>query len=1154
MRTAGLILVVVLAFLTLLFHVAGVHISYDPNWLLVILQSGFQVFIPAVVAYMSGSEYAKSGQLQLLVLGAAMFAFAAFNAILVAGIVMVTGSDAANMMLTTHNSGLLALAGITFIGAVLALLSRIPPRLAGQRVRRRIITAYAVTGSGVVVYSLLGIAGSLPAFWSGGAFTDVRDGVLTLAVLLFVMSSLILARLYLESRSGIVYWYALGLSSMAIGAAGVLLEPSMGTPLSWTGRAAQYVASLFFLLAVHRVSGGEQWTSAFNRSRAQFDQLSANMTAGFAYHQVAVDEKGEPVDFTFVEINPAWTRHTGLGREIVGRSATEVLPRVKMDPKEWIGRFGKVAVDGNPIYLEARFEPLEKWFAVTAYSPERGYFVVLLEDVTERKRRAQLEKVLNQVNSLINSTLDYDEMMKRAAAAGTQGVGAESAVINMREGDHWTARFVHNAPANVVGQQQSDEDSPTSMLALRSRTANAIDDPKNDSRVNKERMKELGVTSLLVAPIIVRTEVTGVIIFYNHSTPKVFSPSEIEFSNKFASALSIAMQNARQHEELRNSEERFRSIVNGAPYGMHFYELKPNGNLVFTGANPIADIILGIDHNALVGLTIQEAFPMHRTTDIPAIYSEVAATGRPWHSEQVQYEDERIKGAFEVHAFQISPGRMAAGFVDITERLRVAQALAESEERLRFHVENTPLAVVEWDANFVVTRWAGGAESMFGWKTEETVGVPITQLNLIYPDDVPLVERTMTRLTDGSSRQVIGTNRNVAKDGRVLHCTWYNTTQRDRSGKMKSVLSFVLDNTARQQAENALKESEERFYKAFDANPAAMTIADLESGKWVDVNQGFVDLSGYSKEELLGKRSPELGLFEDSSDRVEMMRELTEKGAVTNRDLVAHTRAGNRRLLFSAVKISLNGKPHAVTMHVDITDRKAAEEELRRSNAELQQFAYVASHDLQEPLRMIISYLSLLEKRYRDQLDQRGKEYIDIAVNGGERMRALIDDLLEYSRIETRAQPFERVDMNELVARTLRGLEKPIRENNAIVEVGPLPTIMADQTQMVQLLQNLVSNAVKFHGPLPPRIRVSCTDDGGEYTFSVNDNGIGIDPKYSEVIFQMFQRLHTKEEYPGTGIGLAVAKKIVERHGGRIWVVSKEGEGATFLFTVPKNR
>ncbi|MEP0916466.1 response regulator [Leptolyngbya sp. DQ-M1] len=225
-------------------------------------------------------------------------------------------------------------------------------------------------------------------------------------------------------------------------------------------------------------------------------------------------------------------------------------------------------------------------------------------------------------------------------------------------------------------------------------------------------------------------------------------------------------------------------------------------------------------------------------------------------------------------------------------------------------------------------------------------------------------------------------------------------------------------------------------------------------------------------------------------------------------------------------------------------------QELARSNADLQQFAYIASHDLQEPLRMITSYLQLLERRYKDQLDESANDFISYAVDGAARMKTLINDLLAYSRVQTRGKPFELVDCNESVEQAIANLKLAIEDNQATLTCDPLPEVRADRTQMIQLFQNLISNALKFHCAEAPMIRISAEPRSEEWLFRVQDNGIGIEAQYAERIFVIFQRLHNRTEYPGTGIGLAVCKKIIERHGGTIWVESQTGKGSTFCFTI----
>jgi light-regulated signal transduction histidine kinase (bacteriophytochrome) len=226
--------------------------------------------------------------------------------------------------------------------------------------------------------------------------------------------------------------------------------------------------------------------------------------------------------------------------------------------------------------------------------------------------------------------------------------------------------------------------------------------------------------------------------------------------------------------------------------------------------------------------------------------------------------------------------------------------------------------------------------------------------------------------------------------------------------------------------------------------------------------------------------------------------------------------------------------------------------ELERSNQDLEQFAYAASHDLQEPLRMVTSYVQLLQRRYQGQLDAAADEFIGFAVDGARRMQQLINDLLSYSRVNSRGHEFAPVDCGAALDDAVSNLSAAIAEHGAEIVRDPLPTVVADRTQLVQLFQNLVGNAIKFRGPQPPQVHVAAENDDCQWRFAVRDNGIGIDPKYAAQVFLVFRRLHTRAKYPGTGIGLAICKRIVERHGGRIWFESSPGQGATFYFTIPE--
>jgi PAS domain S-box-containing protein len=375
----------------------------------------------------------------------------------------------------------------------------------------------------------------------------------------------------------------------------------------------------------------------------------------------------------------------------------------------------------------------------------------------------------------------------------------------------------------------------------------------------------------------------------------------------------------------------------------------------------------------------------------------------------------------------------------------------------------------------------------------------------------------------------------------------------------------------RKRAEKSLRDSEVLYHSLVDTLPINILRKDLR-GRVTYGNRGYCERMGRPLSALLGKTDYDLFPKEHADKYLTDDEKVIRSGKMFE-DIEEHRTGEGERLYVHVLKAPVrDAKGEVVGTQVifwDVTARKLAEEalektaaELARSNKELEQFAYVASHDLQEPLRMITSYTQLIAKRYKEQLDTDAKEFMHFAVDGAMRMQKLIQGLLEYSRVGTRGKPFAQTRCDEIVMAALANLKLAIEEAGATVTHDPLPEIMSDPVQLTQLFQNLIGNSLKFRGKDAPRIHISverrARPDAAslnippyEWIFCVRDNGIGIEPQYFERIFIIFQRLHTQDKYPGTGIGLAICKKIVERHGGRIWLESKTGEGTSFYFALP---
>jgi len=377
-----------------------------------------------------------------------------------------------------------------------------------------------------------------------------------------------------------------------------------------------------------------------------------------------------------------------------------------------------------------------------------------------------------------------------------------------------------------------------------------------------------------------------------------------------------------------------------------------------------------------------------------------------------------------------------------------------------------------------------------------------------------------------------------------------------------SVEKLQVEIDERKRTETELKESEEKYRTLFDSIDQGFCTIEMifdEQEKPVDyrfliVNPAFERQTGIQN--AAGLRMREIApLHEEHWFRIYGQIALT--GESLRFENVAEQL--QRYYEVFAWRIGAPEERKVAILFKDITARKQADEkimrvlaDLQRSNKELEQFAYVASHDLQEPLRMVSSYTQLLAERYQDKLDDKANLFIHYAVDGAVRMQQLINDLLAFSRIGTKGKSMEPVDAGAVLREAIQNLKMNIEETKTTITNDKLPEVRADASQLVQLFQNLIGNAIKFRGEVSPHIHMDAKDEGIEWLFSVRDNGIGIDPQFADKVFVIFQRLHTREEYPGSGIGLAICKKIVERHGGRIWFESEPDKGATFYFTIRK--
>ncbi len=749
-----------------------------------------------------------------------------------------------------------------------------------------------------------------------------------------------------------------------------------------------------------------------NDSERRFRGLVETIDAGFIHCQIVTDPRGRPVDFIFKEINPAYERMRNLQKsEVIGKKVTEVFPTVRDDPYNWIEKYGRVALTGEPFQFEQYSTVAKTFVSGHAYCPEPGYFDVLFFDVTERKR---IELALRE------SEKKFSTLFNLAPVALSIASLPNGAYIDVNQ--TWL---------DLLGFTSKDE--------IRGKTSEQLglnpEPPQRETILNQ--FKQKGFVRDAEAAFKKKSGEHGTVIV-NIDVLEIGGQKCIVSSN-----IDITSRK-KMESEIKDKERRYRELLDAIDAGFIHCQIvldqegRPE-DFIFLDINAAYERMRNLRRVRVIGKRFTEVFPAVKKDPINWIarYGHVALTGEPYKYEDFSYAAQSYVSGY---VYCPDPGYFDVLFFDVTDRKKVEMALKESEKalkestaKLRSIIESAPMGIHIWEmAPDGVLRFAGAnsaADTILRFKHETLLGKTIVEG---FPD------HAHTKVPEIYTK--------IAKDGGTWHDNQF----------------FYKDNRISGAFEVA----------AFQASPGR-TIA----------------------------------MFSDVTELVKTQEELRQKN-----------------------------------------------EELTRSNRDLEAFAFAASHDMQEPLRMVSTFVQLLADRYHGKLDTDAETYIQQVVYGTNTMRNLVKALLDYSQIQNSSTNFGTIDMNEILEQTISCLSSAIKESRTKITHDPLPRLQGNSIQLVEVLQNLLDNSIKFRkknespvihvGVMPP--------DGTEWHFFVKDNGIGIDPQYIPKLFVIFKRLHARGKYPGTGVGLAMCKKIVERHGGRIWVESELGKGATFHFTLPK--
>jgi PAS domain S-box-containing protein len=669
-------------------------------------------------------------------------------------------------------------------------------------------------------------------------------------------------------------------------------------------------------------------------------------------------------------------------------------------------------------------------------------------------------------------------------------------------------------------------------------------------------VKSLGIKAFACHPLISNNNVIGALSF-GTSTRTKFSKEDLSLMNTVAEQVAVAMARVRGENLLKKSEERYRKLLENSPSAC----LVVRDDTIIL-LNSAAQELLGVGSpEEVIGESPLRFFHQDYHKIIRERMKKITK------GEMVEMVEEKITRAdgtirdIEVISVEINDAEGLAFQVimnDITERKLAEKELFDTKNYLENLIDYANAPIIVWDQENRIRVFNHAFERLTGYTSGEVEG---KKLDLLFPEStmaesVKMIMDAVTRNWETIEIPIL------TKTNEIRVVLWNSAKVYDNERKTFSTIAQGHDITEKIKAEKALKESKVRLEIAMENGKTGTWEWDIRDDSfWIDERM----------EKMLGLKK---GVFENNFNSFEKsiheedilhMRKDFQMALKKDKPLdtvfrISHGSGESNYISTKALVEKENGLPVKMSgVCFDITEmKKGAEkalfrlnEDLLRSNKELEQFAYVASHDLQEPLRMVSGFTQLLARRYGDKLDQDAHEFINYAVEGAARMQLLINDLLEYSRIGTRGKAFTSVYMQNVLGKAIFNLHLKILEKNALVTNDDLPEIVADEGQMVQMMQNLIGNALKFCRD-QPMIHISAIEKDDHFLFTVKDNGIGIESQYFNKIFQIFQRLHPRDEYGGTGIGLAICKRIAERHGGNIWVESRPGKGSTFYFTILK--
>ena len=780
-----------------------------------------------------------------------------------------------------------------------------------------------------------------------------------------------------------------------------------------------------------------------------------------------------------------------------------------------------------------------------------------LAEAKTRKERKLLDNALNQISTAVISK-GIDDFLQTIVIQLSSSLHADHAFIGLhKNGDEGTIETIAHAIKGSIADNFIYTLPGTPCQNTFENAGCAYVENVAELFPLDVLLEQMQIEGYIGIPLINSKGTSIGILVLLYKAPVKYLEVKQTILRFYSERIATEIERSNNQQALKESEELFSAIFKNSPVGITLVSFSDG---IIRDANDILYKHLGYKKEELIGTT--SACLYKNIADRDRVFKSIIDKGFV-ENEEIEF---LTKGGQVIHgllsiAIITIKGKafMLSTVVNMTVEKNVKIALRLSEEKYRNIIANINLGLLEVDTNEIIEVANNSFCEMSGYSMEEIIGKSAKTLFAKSETNFKLIEINAERERGiaGVYERILINKKGETKEWLISGAPHYND-----EGKMVGTIGIHLDITEQKLAEKALKLSEEKFKSMVHNISDIITLID-NYGNIVYQSASIKQVLGYNETETIGRNLFEFMHPNDIAMlAIEMEKMLLTPGnsnvveyRVMNKfgEYVLMEGQANNQLLNPAIKaIIVNSK--------DITQRKKAEAALIKqaydlsiSNKELERFAFIASHDLQEPLRMVSSFMNLLQKKYKDVLDETATDYIRYAVDGSNRMKQLINDLLLYSRLASKHQQTQKVNLQNVVKEVQIILRYEILTNGATIYTDGLPVVMAVQLEMEQLLQNLISNAIKYQqAGNKAIIYVTGTERPNDWLIAVKDNGIGIDEKFCDKIFIMFQRLHNKDEYSGTGIGLAVCKKIVERYGGTITMESKPGEGSTFFFTIPK--